>query len=87
MAKDRAGFHVDMMAFDPKDSFGANVGNNPGDQTVGPGERKTYTYYAHPEYGELAALIQDWGTSWRIHGTGSLVLSSLVRRALAIETQ
>jgi len=61
MAKDRAGFHVDMMAFDPKDSFGANVGNNPGDQTVAPGQSRTYTYYAHPEYGELAALIQDWG--------------------------
>ena len=41
--------------------FGANVGNNPGDQTIGPGQSKTYTYYAHPEYGELAALIQDWG--------------------------
>jgi hypothetical protein len=61
MAKERAGFHVDMMAFNPKDSFGANIGNNPGDQTVGPGESRTYTYYAHPEYGELAALIQDWG--------------------------
>ena len=61
MAKERAGFHVDMMAFDPKDSFGANVGNNPGDQTIGPGQSKTYTFYAHPEYGELAALIQDWG--------------------------
>ena len=61
MAKDRAGFHVDMMAFDPKDSFGANVGENPGDQTVKPGQSRTYTYYAHPEYGELAALIQDWG--------------------------
>jgi hypothetical protein len=61
MAKERAGFHVDMMAFDPKDSFGANVGNNPGDQTIGPGQSKTYTYYAHPEYGELAALVQDWG--------------------------
>lgn len=61
MAKDRAGFHVDMMAFDPKESFGANVGRNPGDQTVAPGESRTYTYYAHPEYGELAAMIQDWG--------------------------
>src|SRR4029077_13700270 len=61
MAKDRAGFHVDMMAFDPKDSFGANVGNNAGDRTTRTGQTKTYTYYAHPEYGELAALIQDWG--------------------------
>ena len=61
MAKERAGFHVDMMAFDPKDSFGANVGNNPGDQTVAPGQSRTYTYYAHPQYGELAAMVQDWG--------------------------
>ena len=61
MAKERAGFHVDMMAFDPRDSFGANVGNNPPNQAVNPGQTKTYTYYAHPEYGELAALIQDWG--------------------------
>ena len=61
MAKERAGFHVDMMAFDPRDSFGANVGNNPGNQAVNPGQARTYTYYAHPEYGELAAMIQDWG--------------------------
>ncbi|HZC80250.1 MAG TPA: hypothetical protein VE222_00790, partial [Nitrospiraceae bacterium] len=61
MAKERAGFHVDMMAFDPKDSFGVNVGNNPGDQTVAPGQSRTFTYYAHPQYGELAAMVQDWG--------------------------
>ncbi len=61
MAKERAGFHADMLAFDPKDSMGINVGNNPGDQTVAPGQSKTYTFYAHPEYGENAALIQDWG--------------------------
>jgi len=50
MAKARAGFHVDTMVFDPKDSFGVNVGTNPGDQTNGPGQSKTYTYYAHQEY-------------------------------------
>ncbi|MBI3802147.1 MAG: multicopper oxidase domain-containing protein [Nitrospirae bacterium] len=61
MAKERAGLHADMLAFDPKDSYGANVGNNPGDQTVAPGQSRTYTYYAHPEYGENAAIIQDWG--------------------------
>jgi FtsP/CotA-like multicopper oxidase with cupredoxin domain len=61
MAKERAGFHVDMLAFDPKDSMGINAGNNPGDQTVAPGQSRTYTYYAHPEFGENAALIQDWG--------------------------
>ena len=61
MTKDRAGFHVDHLAFDPKDSMGINAGNNPGDQTVAPGQSRTYTYYAHPEFGENAALIQDWG--------------------------
>ncbi len=61
MAKERAGLHADMIAFDPKDSMGINVGNNPGDQTVAPGASKTYTFYAHPELGENAALIQDWG--------------------------
>ncbi|MGB3942313.1 MAG: multicopper oxidase domain-containing protein [Candidatus Manganitrophaceae bacterium] len=61
MAKERAGLHADMLAFDPKDSYGVNVGNNPGDQTVAPGQSKSYTFYAHPEYGENGALIQDWG--------------------------
>jgi len=61
MAAERAGLHADMLAFDPKDSMGINVGNNPGDQTIGPGENKTYTFYAHPEYGENGTVIQDWG--------------------------
>jgi FtsP/CotA-like multicopper oxidase with cupredoxin domain len=61
MAAERAGMHVDGLAFDPKDSMGINVGNNSGDQTIGPGQSKTYTYYAAPELGENGALIQDWG--------------------------
>jgi hypothetical protein len=61
MAKERAGLHADGLAFDPKDSMGINVGNNAGDQTVAPGASKVYTFYAHPEFGENAALIQDWG--------------------------
>jgi FtsP/CotA-like multicopper oxidase with cupredoxin domain len=61
MAKERAGLHADGLAFDPKDSMGINVGNNGGDQTVVPGQSKTYTFYAHPEFGENAAMIQDWG--------------------------
>ena len=61
MAKEKTGLHADMLAFDPKDSMGINVGNNPGDQTIGPGQSKTYTFYATPEYGENATLIQDWG--------------------------
>ncbi len=41
--------------------MGANVGNNPGDQTVAPGESRTYTYYADPFLGETASLVWDWG--------------------------
>jgi manganese oxidase len=61
MAKNRAGFHVDHVAFDPKESLGINAGNNPGDQTVAPGQSRTYTFFAQPEFGENAALIQGWG--------------------------
>jgi hypothetical protein len=61
MKSGRASFSADMLAFDPKDSQGVNVGTNPGDQTIAPGQRRTYTFYAHPSYGETAALVRDWG--------------------------
>lgn len=61
MAKDRTGFHVDNLAYDPKESMGINAGNNPGDQTIAPGQSRVYTFFAHPEFGENTALIQDWG--------------------------
>ncbi|MBI3995863.1 MAG: hypothetical protein HY349_07795 [Nitrospirae bacterium] len=61
MKASRASFSADMLAFDPKDSHGANVGNNPGDQTVAPGKSRTYTFYAPPQYGETAAIVWDWG--------------------------
>ncbi|MBI1821735.1 MAG: multicopper oxidase domain-containing protein [Nitrospirae bacterium] len=57
----RASFSADMLAFDPKDSEGVNVGNNPGDQTVGVHQSKTYTFYAPPQYGEFVANVWDWG--------------------------
>jgi len=37
------------------------VGNNPGDQTIGPGGSRTYTYYAHPFNGEITSLVWDFG--------------------------
>jgi hypothetical protein len=57
----RASFSAIGLAFDPKDSHGANVGNNPGEQTVAPGESRTYTYYADPFFGETTSLVWDWG--------------------------
>jgi len=56
-----ASLHANNIAFDPMDSQGINVGNNPGDQTVAPGQSKTYTYYAHPDYGINGALLWDFG--------------------------
>jgi manganese oxidase len=61
MKEGRASFSAISLAFDPKDSLGANVGQNPGDQTVAPGESRTYTYYADPSLGEIASLVWDWG--------------------------
>ena len=56
-----ASIHAQNIAFDPKDSQGINVGNNPGDQTVAPGKSKTYTFYAHPGYKVNGALLWDFG--------------------------
>ncbi|MGH7166620.1 MAG: hypothetical protein ACREIS_13970, partial [Nitrospiraceae bacterium] len=61
MKQSRASFSAISLAFNPKDSLGANVGNNPGDQTIPPGELRTYTYYADPFAGEIASLVWDWG--------------------------
>ncbi|HZS11956.1 MAG TPA: hypothetical protein VFA38_06880, partial [Nitrospirales bacterium] len=61
MAKSRASFFAPGLAFDPRESLGLNVGNNPGDQTIAPGESRTYTYYAHPENKETTSLVWDGG--------------------------
>ncbi len=57
----KASIHINNMAFNPLDSQGINVGNNPGDQTVAKGKSKTYTFYAHPDYYLNGALIWDFG--------------------------
>jgi hypothetical protein len=61
MKESKASFSAIGLAFDPKDSMGANVGNNPGDQTIAPGAERTYTYYADPFNGETTSLVWDWG--------------------------
>jgi hypothetical protein len=53
-------FHADMLAFDPRDSYGIAAGNDPA-QAVAPGASRTYTFYASPEIGETTALVRDWG--------------------------
>ncbi len=61
MKDSRASFSAFSLAFNPKDSQGVNLGNNPGDQTVAPGESRTYTYFADPLFGETQSLVWDWG--------------------------
>ena len=61
MKDSKASFSAIGLAFDPKDSMGANVGNNQGDQTVAPGAEREYTYYADPFNGETTSLVWDWG--------------------------
>ncbi|QPJ62594.1 MAG: hypothetical protein G3M70_12215 [Candidatus Nitronauta litoralis] len=69
MKEGKSSLHVQNMAFDPKDSQGINVGNNPGDQTVAPGKSKTYTFYAHPDYYLNGALVWDFGNLMNVrHG-------------------
>ena len=65
----RVSFHADMLAYDPKDSLGIAAGYNP-DQAIAPGGTKTYTFFAHPEYGEVAALVRDWGNVLENPGLG-----------------
>ena len=61
--------HADMLAYDPKDSMGIEAGFNPL-QAVAPDETRTYTFYAHPEVGETAALLRDWGNVTENPGLG-----------------
>jgi FtsP/CotA-like multicopper oxidase with cupredoxin domain len=61
MKDSRASFFAPGLAFNPKDSQGLNVGNNGGDQTIGPGESRNYTYYAHPANKETTSLVWDGG--------------------------
>ena len=61
--------HADMLAYDPKDSMGIEAGFNPL-QAVAPDETRTYTFYAHPEVGETAVLLRDWGNVTENPGLG-----------------
>ncbi|MCP4908504.1 MAG: multicopper oxidase domain-containing protein [bacterium] len=65
MKSEKASFHADMLAYDPNDSMGANIGRNRGDQTVSPGGKRAYTFYAHPEFGEATAMVSDYGNVTR----------------------
>jgi uncharacterized protein (TIGR03382 family) len=51
--------HADGLAYDPLNS-GLEVGENPA-HVVPVGERHTYRFFVHPEFGTGAALLRDGG--------------------------
>ena len=68
--KDEPGFVLRAwISLRSKDSQGLNVGNNGGDQTIGPGESRNYTYYAHPAIKRPRRWYGTAGTSSSIHAT------------------
>jgi hypothetical protein len=50
--------HADGLAYDPADSGGVELGYEP-QQSAAVGETRTYTFFAHPEYGTGAAMLRD----------------------------
>ena len=69
--------HADRLAFDPADSYGVEAGDNP-PQSVAVGNSRTYTFYAHPEYGTGAAMLRDGGDlahSGRLGLYGAVVIA------------
>jgi manganese oxidase len=70
----RVSLHPQMVQYDMQGSDGATVGYNY-DQTIGPGEKITYQWYADKEYG--GTILYDYGDirSHRLHGAyGSLII-------------
>ena len=70
----RVSLHPQMLQYDVQGSDGATIGYN-FDQTIAPGEKITYHWYADQEYG--GTILYDYGDirSHRLHGAyGSLII-------------
>ena len=70
----RVSLHPQMLQYDVQGSDGATIGYN-FDQTIAPGEKITYQWYADQEYG--GTILYDYGDirSHRLHGAyGSLII-------------
>ncbi len=71
----RVGISAQFLRFDPITDSGANVGYNNVEQTVEPGESKTYLWYADEEYGTcLLSSLTDI-RNHRYHGLfGAIII-------------
>mgnify|MGYP003693688387 CR=1 FL=1 len=61
MKESKASFSAIGLAFDPKDSMGANVGNNPGDQTIAPAPSGPIPTTRIRSPVRPRPLVWDWG--------------------------
>ena len=70
----RVSLNPQFLKYDPIASSGVNVGYNPTEQTVGPGEKIQYLWHADREYG--AALLTSFGDlrNHRHHGLFGAIL-------------
>lgn len=70
----RVSLNPQFLQYDPVGDSGINVGYNPKEQTVGPGESKRYFWKADREYG--ACILQSFGDmrNHRYHGLFGAVI-------------
>ncbi|MDY4575007.1 MAG: hypothetical protein SPD90_08105 [Intestinibacter sp.] len=71
----RVGISTQFLRFDPVKDSGVNIGYNGEEQTVAPGESKTYLWYADEEYG--ACLLSSFTDirNHRYHGLfGAIII-------------
>ncbi len=71
----RVSLNPQFLQYDPVSDSGINVGYNPKEQTVGPGESKRYLWKADREYG--TCILQSFGDmrNHRYHGLfGSIIV-------------
>ena len=71
----RVGISTQFLRFDPVKDSGVNIGYNGEEQTVAPGESKTYLWYADQEYG--ACLLSSFTDirNHRYHGLfGAIII-------------
>ncbi len=71
----RVGLSAQFLSFDPVKDSGINIGYNNKEQTVAPGESKTYLWYADKEYGTCLLSSFTDIRNHRYHGLfGAIII-------------
>lgn len=73
----RVGISAQFLEFDPVNDSGVNIGYNGKEQTVKPGESKTYLWYADEEYGTCMLSSFTDIRNHRYHGLfGAIIIET-----------